>query len=48
MFGSATSKPGPGKDAYTDFKKAFSSNPEAHDKYIQLLTSQYARVLPSL
>lgn len=48
MFGSAAAKPGPGKDAYKTFRKAFSNNPESHDKYIQLLTARYARILPSL
>jgi hypothetical protein len=48
MFGSVRAKPSTGKDAYTNFKKAFSSNLESHDKYIQLLTAQYARILPNL
>jgi hypothetical protein len=48
LFGAVSAKPGPGNDSYKQFKKAFASNPESHDKYIQYLTADYARSLPSL
>ena len=48
LYGAVSAKPGPGKDSYIGFKKAFARNPESHGKYIQLLTADYARSLPSL
>jgi hypothetical protein len=48
MFGAVRAKPGFGNDSYRNFKTAFASNPESHDQYIQLLTADYARTLPSL
>jgi hypothetical protein len=47
LYGAKNAKPGPGKNSYEAFKKVFASNPESHDKYIQYLTADYARSLPS-
>jgi len=47
-FGALSAKPGPGRDSYRDFKKAFAANLGSHDQYIQLLTFHYGRVLPNL
>lgn len=47
-FGGANSLPSLGQKSYQIFKKAFSNNPDSHDKYVQLLIAEYAKILPNL